>query len=139
MPLERHNSNNGQGSGDTDWDLEDLPASLQEMSDIIGLEAVQALVSAYGGTLLTIPQKLPEDHPLAVLLGTEVAGKLSEHYALERVDVPRAHFARMHARNRRLCADHHAGESVRQLALQYRLTERRVWEILAEERNNVPK
>tara|TARA_R110000823_G_scaffold290928_1_gene409204 strand:+ start:8572 stop:8991 length:420 start_codon:yes stop_codon:yes gene_type:complete len=139
MPLERHESPHGRNDEVATWDSDDLPESLQEMSDVIGLEAVQTFVGVYGGTRLTVPQKMPDDHPLAELLGTEVAGKLSEHYALERVDVPRAHFARMHARNRRLCADHHAGESVRQLALQYRLTERRVWEILAEERNNAPK
>ncbi|WP_328184657.1 Mor transcription activator family protein [Marinobacter sp. OP 3.4] len=117
----------------TDWDTDYLPTSLKELIDVIGLEATQALVSVYGGTRLTVPAKMRDDHPLAELLGVEAARTLSQHYALERVDVPTGSAATKAARNRKMREEHQVeGISVRRLALRYRLTERRVWEILAE-------
>lgn len=117
----------------SEWDTEHLPMSLKEMSDIIGLEATHKLVSAYGGTRLRVPVKMPETHPLAELLGLEAARALSCHYGLEEFDVPTASAAIKRARNHRMYLEHHEeGVSARRLALKYRLTERRVWEILAE-------
>ena len=65
MPLERHESTHGRNDEVATWDSDDLPESLQEMSDVIGLEAVQKFVSVYGGTRLIVPLKMPDDHPLA--------------------------------------------------------------------------
>lgn len=117
----------------SEWDTEHLPMSLKEMSDIIGLEATRKLVAAYGGTRLRVPVKMPEAHPLAELLGLEAARLLSCHYGLEEFDVPTASAAIKRARNRRMQAEHREGVSARRLARRYQLTERRVWEILAED------
>ncbi|TBW58538.1 hypothetical protein EZI54_03910 [Marinobacter halodurans] len=117
----------------SDWDTDYLPASLKDLIDVVGLEPARKLVSVYGGTRLTVPAKMHAAHPLAELLGIEAAQALSRHYALERVDVPTASAATKAARNREMREHHQAGVSVRRLALRYQLTERRVWEILAED------
>lgn len=117
----------------TDWHLDYLPPSLRELVDVIGLTAAQKLVSEFGGLRLTVPVKMPEDHPLAQLLGWDAARTLSHHYAHERLDVPKALSAIQAVRNLQMRKDHAAGVSARQLALREGLTERRVWEILAEQ------
>lgn len=117
----------------TTWDTDYLPPSLCELVDVIGLQATQSLVSEYGGVRLTVPTKMPEDHPLAQLLGVETARKLSHHYAQERLDVPNAKAAMLAVRNQNMRQEHADGDSARVLARRYRLTERRVWEILAED------
>jgi hypothetical protein len=114
------------------WDTDYLPASLKELIDVIGLEATKSLVGAYGGTRLTVPLKMPNTHALVELLGVEAARALSKHYALERFDVPNASSATKAFRNRQMREEHNMGISVRRLALCYNLTERRVWEILAD-------
>jgi hypothetical protein len=116
----------------TTWDTDYLPPSLCELVDVIGLQAAQSLVSEYGGVRLTVPTKMPEDHPLAELLGIDAARKLSHHYAQERLDVPNAKAAIMAVRNKQMREDHADGMSARQLARRENLTERRVWEILSE-------
>lgn len=116
----------------TTWDTDYLPPSLCELVDVIGLQAAQSLVSEYGGVRLTVPTKMPEDHPLAELLGLDTARKLSHHYAQERLDVPNAKAAIMAVRNQNMRQEHADGDSARVLARRYRLTERRVWEILSE-------
>lgn len=116
----------------TTWDTDYLPPSLKDLVDVIGLPAAQALVSEYGGVRLTVPLKMPEDHQLAELLGIEAARKLAHHYGLERLDIPNAKAAIMAVRNKQMRQDHADGVSARRLARRYRLTERRVWEILAE-------
>jgi len=113
------------------WDIDHLPSSLKDLVDVIGLAATQKLVSVYGGLRIIVPVKIPETHPLAELLGLETARKLSEHYALERIDLPNAKAAVQAVRDQKMQEEHRAGVSARKLAFQYRLTERRVWEILA--------
>lgn len=113
------------------WDIDYLPPSLKELVDVIGLTAAQKLVSAYGGTRLVVPMKMPESHPLAQLLGLEAARKLSAHYAHERMDVPVALAAIRAVRDQTIRDEHREGVSARRLALRFQLTERRVWEILA--------
>jgi len=115
------------------FDAERLPNSLKEMVDIIGLEAVEKLVLAYGGTRLTVPKTMHEGHRLAKLLGLEFAQRLSENYALERFDVPTANVATKAIRNRRIRELNRRDKvSVRLLARQFDLSERQVWSILAE-------
>lgn len=115
-----------------EWDINFLPPSLRELVDVIGITAAQKLVNEFGGLRLTVPVKMPEQHPLAQLLGLESARKLSHHYAQERLDVPKALSAIQAARNHQMRIDHARGVSTRQLAQREGLTERRVWEILAD-------
>ena len=95
----------------TTWDTDYLPPSLCELVDVIGLQATQSLVSEYGGVRLTVPTKMPEDHPLAELLGIDAARKLSHHYAQERLDVPNAKAAIMAVRNQNMRQEHADGDA----------------------------
>lgn len=118
-----------------DWDLDHLPQQLKDLVDVIGLAAVQRLVQNYGGVRVVVPSTMHADHPLARLLGLETARQLSHHYARERIDVPRAMGAVLAARNATIFRENTVnGISARRLALAYNLTERRIWEILAEQR-----
>lgn len=113
-----------------DWAL--LPQSLQAMADVIGLDGVLALVKAFGGVRLYVPTRLPDEHILVELLGRGAAERLAAEYGGQpHFDIPRAEGLVRALRNRRILADRAAGRSLRELALQYRLTERQVAKIVA--------
>jgi len=112
--------------------LEDLPNSLQDIAELIGLAATVKLVETYGGVRIYVPQTIEPDHALAALLGHDNALRLARAYGgHEHFDLPRATLAVKRARDAALTADYLAGISYRQLALKYQLTERGVRKIIA--------
>jgi uncharacterized protein (DUF433 family) len=113
--------------------LDLLPGILREFADLIGLPATLRLVESYGGVRLYVPQRLAEDHPLALLIGASAARQLADVYGgEEHFDIPRAVAIARQVRNRRLREERDRGMSHRDLALKYGLTERQVRNILGE-------
>lgn len=115
------------------WDLAYLPQQLQDIIEIIGLPAAKRLVEHYGGVSVMVPPQMREDHALARLLGLEAAQKLVEQYARERITVPRAYRAIIAFRNSLIRAAHADGKTAKELALLHGITERWIWNILANE------
>lgn len=114
-----------------DIDVQLLEPLLRQLVDLIGLGPTMALVDAYGGTRLCVPEKIENNQDLLALLGSETCRLLSRHYRLERLVIPKAEAALRAIRNRRILADLER-MSVRQVALKYQLHERRIWQIQAE-------
>lgn len=114
-------------------DADELPETLVEIAEVIGLPATLRLVEGWGGLRLYIPQPehLSGEHPLVQQLGEDAARSLAEIYAREKVDIPRCLAAVRGVRNRRIATAHRQGMSVRRLAIEHHLTERAVWMILA--------
>lgn len=118
-------------------DLADLPRDLREIADLIGLPGARDLVDAWGGVRIYLPlaHRLTDRHALVGCLGRDAAERLCRRFGGAEIDIPRASLALQRARDRRICRERERGSSVRVLARRYRLTERRVWEILAAARD----
>lgn len=110
-----------------------LPESLREVVDLIGLQATLKLVEHLGGIVLYVPAELTADHRIAKAIGMRAATLLWERYQADTIEVPRCHEALRLARNAEIRARRDAGATVEQLALDYGLTMRAVWYILADE------
>ncbi len=114
--------------------LDDLPESLREMVDLIGLSATLQLVKQFGGLIaLYVPHEIGADHQLAAALGLPAARKLAAHYGGDCLrNIPRCTHRLRGLRNAEIRARRKAGESPATLACAYGMTERNVWMILAE-------
>ena len=109
----------------------DLPGSLRDLVELIGLPAALALVEHWGGVIaLYVPQEMHAAHPLARRLGVEAAHKLASVYGGGSITIPRAAHALRRARDREVMRLRAEGLSPRDIAPQVGLTERWVWEIL---------
>jgi hypothetical protein len=114
--------------------LDDLPESLRDVVDLIGLPATLRLVEHYGGLIaLYVPREVDPDHPLAIAIGLAAARKLAARYGADCVrNIPRCVGGLRRLRNAEIHRRRTAGESPASLARAYAITERQVWSILAE-------
>ncbi|MBF0165649.1 MAG: DNA transposition protein [Magnetococcales bacterium] len=110
-----------------------IPDSLQELVRVIGAAAALRLVETYGGLTLAIPKRLHESGELTMKLGVETVKLLISWGGGDRVYVPRAEKALRCLRDQEIRRRVDANEKPSFLALQYRLSERRVWAILKGE------
>lgn len=108
-----------------------MPTTLSPIVEAIGPEAAAILVDRYGGT--SISARRPE---LASVIGPEAAARLAAAFAGERLDIPRARRWLASLRDAEISARHDAGETHAELALRFRLTDRRIRGILAGLRDN---
>jgi len=114
-------------------EIHDLPESLTDVADAIGLPATLALVEHAGGVRIYVPERLSDDHRLVEWLGRDAAAMLSDAYAGEELVVPRCAEALRRVRNRQIRRERSEGARPAELALRYRLTERQVFTILARD------
>ncbi|MFZ6748538.1 Mor transcription activator family protein [Undibacterium sp. Ren11W] len=112
--------------------IDDLPQQLRQVADLIGLQATLVLVRHYGGVRLYVPMLMTPEHILSRLIGFETALKLaSEFGGIDHFDIPRATGALRLVRNRQIADKYVKGKSLRNLALEYAMTERAIVKILA--------
>ncbi len=117
----------------TDIDESLLPGVLREMNELIGITATMAIVQQFGGVRLYVPISIPSGHILINLVGIQNAEKLADRFGgQEHFDIPKAEAALRQVRDHEI-KQHWPQLSQRELALKYRLTERRVREILGSE------
>lgn len=67
--------------------IDGLPASMQEIAEILGAGIVFALVEHFGGTEVKVPYKFREGHKLEVL-GQQQAEMLCHFFPEKKLDVP---------------------------------------------------
>jgi Mor family transcriptional regulator len=113
--------------------VDDLPVLLRDFVHLIGITATMRLVEEYGGTRIYIPKRdITEDHELAHIIGLAHLRTLARVYGGEKhFELPKASHALAAIRRREIIASY-GPKSLRQLAREYRLTERRVSQIIAE-------
>jgi hypothetical protein len=109
-----------------------LPASMVEIKEVVGLQGAIKLLSSYGGTRLFIPRRLKAQHKLANLLGLEAARKMSAYFGGETLTIVRGSQAKKAIRNREIIHRYDQGEKVPMLALAFELTERQIYTILSK-------
>lgn len=117
-----------------DITISDLPDSLQDVAQTIGLAAALRLVDAYGGlTRLYIPQAIPTDHHLVRTIGANAAQALCKVYGGDELrNIPRCTAAIRKVRDAEIRVRRSKGVAAARLALEYGLTERQIWTILAD-------
>lgn len=70
-------------------DFSQLPLSVRDIAETLGLDVVIKLVDHFGGCELFIPSQLKPDHPL-MALGEEAAQALVGYCPKDRIDVPKS-------------------------------------------------
>ena len=122
-----------------------LPASVAELVDLIGLDKAMKLVKTLGGTTFPVPKRQTSlgevrYNVLADVVGVDAADALVKRFGGDELYVPRCAAALQAARdaeiNEAFVAGTRAGRSaadvVFSLARRYKLSDRRVWDILKE-------
>lgn len=126
-----------------------MPANILQIVQIAGLDAAFELVRQYGGTFFPMGQNATKAGKilyaaLAEVVGNDKADRLSRAFAVQRgLYIPKCETMLCELRDRRIrrefdgltCQQPHpmpAYLAVRNLALQYRLSERQVWRILGQ-------
>ena len=120
-----------------------LPVSVQELVDLIGLQMAMKLVRSLGGTTFPVPKRQTRlgelrYNMLADVVGVEEADTLVKHFGGGELYVPRCAAALQAARdaeiNEYFVAETNKGRSsaevVFHLARRYKLSDRRIWHIL---------
>lgn len=120
-----------------------LPASVAELVDLIGLDKAMKLVKTLGGTTFPVPKRATSlgelrYNMLADVVGVDAADALVKHYGGDELYIPRCAAALQAARdaeiNEAFVAETRTGRSaadvVFSLARRYKLSDRRVWDIL---------
>ena len=109
--------------------IAELPRQLRELAEIVGYTNVLILARHFGGVRLYVPKEMTPDHLLARLLGFEKAHALArEMGGLSHFPIPSAKAPvlklMIRERDEQIRREYAAGKSVRELALQYSVTER---------------
>ncbi|ADP87634.1 Mor transcription activator domain protein [Nitratidesulfovibrio vulgaris RCH1] len=121
-----------------------LPAAAREIAALVGLPKTLQLVERLGGTTFPVPKRATKVGELryfmlADVVGVEAADLLCRHYGGTNLYVPRCAEALRKARDAEIVAtfdretkEKSASAVVAELALRYRLSDRRIWLILKE-------
>ncbi len=113
--------------------LEEMPGSLVELAEEIGLINALALAAIYGGQEFRIPLRFPDSHLVVQIWGREIADRLSARFGGGAIDLAKGESLRRGERDAAIVRDR-ASMKIADLARHYHLTERRVWGILREHR-----
>lgn len=120
---------------------EQLPGLLGEIAEIAGLEAALAIAEEVGGTRVSIPARVADDHWLVKTAGREAAEKICDHLRIlspdgreagaRHVVIPRGPTGLMAKARTRLAKELEAGTSAREAARRSGLSERTAWRMRA--------
>ena len=123
--------------------MQGLPASVAELVDLIGLDKAMKLVRTLGGTTFPVPKRATSlgelrYNVLADVVGVDAADVLVRRFGGDELYIPRCAAALQAARdaaiNDTFVVETRAGRSsadvVSVLARRYKLSDRRVWDIL---------
>lgn len=106
----------------------------QELIELVGEDGLLALEERWGGTYLTVHVDVATQPELANAIGVEPAGRLSASYGGFSIYIPTK--LKRIKRNQSIRRDgKNTGVTLEQLAAKYRLSTRRIKDILREEYN----
>nr|VFK58226.1 MAG: Mor transcription activator family protein [Candidatus Kentron sp. UNK]VFK68327.1 MAG: Mor transcription activator family protein [Candidatus Kentron sp. UNK] len=114
---------------------EDLPKDIRLLVDLVGIEKTRRIVEAYGGTSLRVPAAGSKGGRLAALIGEEEARAIIRVCAGTPLYIPRMYKTILAVRNARIRNAFREGATAARIALAHDLTERRIREILAEDKH----
>lgn len=102
-------------------DIAELPESVQDLIEVVGLSAAEVIVRERGGIRLCIPMKAKANHWMAKLIGLDKMVKLVRVYQGEEIDIPRCAAAILAARENEIACSE---KSNAELAREHGYTER---------------
>jgi hypothetical protein len=114
--------------------VNNLPASVQQMIDLLGVGPALALVRSFGGHVIKVPSRDRRDgrlrERLIEVMGEAPALLFIDHFSGETISIARCAAAARDERDLRIIAAYDAGKKVADLASEHVLTERQIWTIL---------
>ena len=111
-----------------------MAGTFDNLVAVLGREATQKLVAAYGGIRIYVPVRAASESAFAALIGHEAAEALSRYYGGERFDVPIAKRGQRVLRGE-ICRLRHDGLPVTAIARALGCTRGYVFRILADTRS----
>lgn len=103
--------------------LEDLPDTVRDLVDVIGIKAAMCIVEKRGGIRLYVPKAAKDDHSLSMLIGLDNLEELVKIYGGEEIEIPRCEKALRAVQQRQIISELQTGSSA-EVALKHGYTER---------------
>lgn len=128
-----------------------LPDTVRLIASLVGLPRTLRLVEELGGTTFQISKNITRlgeirYSVLAEVVGVEAADVLTKHFGGDTIYIPRCADGLRYLRNRTIVEEFDresatvgANAAVNALALRYKLSDRRIWEILKKTDCTQPK
>lgn len=114
--------------------MNNLPASVQQLIELVGAGPALALVRAFGGNVIKVPSRDREEGRLRArlveVMGGPAAALFIDRYSGETLSIARCAAAARDERDRAIIAAYDRGASVARLATEHLMTERQVRTIL---------
>jgi hypothetical protein len=108
--------------------------TLNEIVDVCGHQAAIAITRAFGGRQLSVPnpERMEEDHPIALTIGLTAARKLAKSKGGERLEIPSELNAVLELRNEAVCKAFDDGASIRSISFDCGISRKWVRNILVK-------
>ena len=106
--------------------------TLNEIVEACGHQAAIAITRAFGGRQLSVPNpdRMTEDHPIALTIGLTAARKLAKSKGGERLEIPSEINAVLELRNDAVCRAFDKGDSIRSISFEVGISRKWVRNIL---------
>lgn len=104
--------------------VKNLPASLQDVADTLGVGIALKLTTHFGGTEISFPKKPSDDHPILLALGKEDGTTVCKYFAGQLVYVP--HLRPRKSARREVMALQDEGKERREIARMLGISQRHV-------------
>lgn len=116
-----------------------LPPQLRLLVRAIGEEAAFKLALERGGSVLHVPTKLNEDHPLCDSLGPHAFGQLVREYGGAKIELTKADALIRQVRHQRVIEMHAAGCTLNEIAISTNYSRRHVINVLGDAHVDAPE
>ena len=110
------------------FELTDFPNSMQELAEVIGLNAVIDIVRSRGGLILDVPVKYSDHLVLNEYVDTDTLQKLIKVYEGEEVEIPTCNLA---IRRAKLCMAFNTFQNNTEMARAMGMTKRGIRKALS--------
>jgi hypothetical protein len=114
--------------------LDLLPFNLLEVVQITDEDTTMRLVYHFGGSRIYIPKYPKEGKGISQAIGLEAANKLAANYGGDYLHIPFCKALKQEMRDRQILAARRQGAKTAELAKQFNLSQRRVQEIIADQK-----
>lgn len=115
-------------------DYADLPNSVRDLVDVVGLKAALEIVEVRGGARLYVPKRPHRAHWLSGVIGWDKLRDLSAIYGGEEIEVPTCAERKRKLFEREIATAAGTGVSVAELARRYRYSESGIRKLLRRAR-----
>lgn len=105
-------------------------AVYDELCDLLGVEAAAKMSKEFGGQRIYVPNKVFAGYAVAELIGVEAAELFVLRYGGGPLYIVKPDFAERAKRDAEIIRRYDAGEKPNLLASAFKLSERRIWQII---------